>query len=78
MCRAKTKGEVRLDKPQCLALSIRKPRLPTEAHETRDLFYRAATDLVALALQHAIILIPGTGPKLGEFQIFNSPNGWSS
>jgi len=27
-----------------------------EAHETRDLFYRAATDLVALALQHATSL----------------------
>ena len=40
-----------------------------EAHETRDLFYRAATDLFALALQHAIILIPGMGPKLAEFQI---------
>jgi hypothetical protein len=68
---------VRLDRPQHLALRIREPRLPAEAHEARDLLYRAATDLVALALQHAIILIPGMGPKLGEFQICNFEIGWS-
>jgi hypothetical protein len=42
--------------PAITGADVEKARVAYEAHETRDLFYRAATDLVDLALRRATSL----------------------